>query len=335
VRGALVLALASLSACGGTLGTAPESDPASAPPSASASVSDTVSGSDTVSAPAREPPTERELAWDDHVGWEPRLRFPPGQISVRRPEGSYLRLETVLALAPPFVTTLLGRSGGVALRDKPLVARPEDLCHPALRAAVTELAPDRLLLDLEGDLDAASLACLEALPVPTLFLSTCRHDGALPTMDHCLDGDAQLARLAASPALRDRMVGLAIGLGDEPSWALLASFPRLEHLAVRGEALDRVDPRAADTVCGRLRQLDLLDPLHGQSLHQHPHPFPFSFRCLARLEVFHGRRLPPVEPVPVCALRHVALFSLDAERRAALVEACGDEVEIETPEDFR
>lgn len=270
--------------------------------------------------------TREPLSWDDHVGWEPRHHFAPGERSYTRPEGAVVTLE--YALGPNFVA-IAGRSAGMPLEDKPLIVRnAHEPCDPSLRAAIASLRPERLLVHIEADLDTVGRDCLAQLQVPDLFLSTCRHDGALAGMDHCADGDAQLALIAGSDPLREKVRGLAIGFGEERSWALLGRFPRLAQLVVRGTALEHVDPRGAWGLCA-LRELSYVDALNA---YQPGAQFPLlPPQCILRWTTFSAWSLQPLAPwldqapsFPTvrCELEHVTAERISEDHRRVLLSAC-------------
>ncbi|UJR80189.1 hypothetical protein [Sandaracinus amylolyticus] len=262
---------------------------------------------------------ETALSWDSHVGWEPPLQFAPGEVTARRPEGTYLVLEHSLLENPEIFVALARTSGGRPLRDKPLIARPEELCHPSLLRAVTELRPDRLLVHLRGGLDEAQRDCLAHLPVEDLYVSACPHDGALPLVDVCPDGDAVLALLASSPELRTKIRGLAIGFGEQSSWALLPAFSRLERLTIRGRALDAIDVRAAFALCDHpaLRHLDALEA-NQPGLRFDVLPA----RCVARFETWHAWTAPALDGVTSCALRDVMVWEMEPAERERYRASC-------------
>lgn len=267
-----------------------------------------------------------DLSWDDDVGWEPRHVFGPGEVSYTRPEGSRVELEYVLG---PQFEAIVARGGGVAVRDKPLIARhPEELCHASLAEAVAHLAPDRLLVHIDADLDVPARDCLANLAVPNLYLSICPHDGAYGSMNHCRDGDASLTLIAASDELRDKVRGLAIGFGEEHSWATLSRFSRLEQLVVRGAALNHVDMRGAFGLCD-LQELRYVDALNA---HVPGAEFPrIPPQCILGWSVFNAWTLDPLRPwldqptapwgVP-CQLERVFVDRVDEPDRRTLEEQC-------------
>lgn len=285
-------------------------------------------------APVPDHPLTDDLSWDGHVGWEPRHHFAPGEVSFQRPEGSFLVLEYSLPLGPGFAT-LAERSAGIALRDKPLIVRhAAELCHPALQGAVARIAPDRLLVHIDDDLDERARDCLARLDVQDLFLSLCRHDGRLPTIDHCTDGDAQLALIVSSAELRAKIRGLAIGFGEERSWQLLPQLARLSHLAIQGDALANVDVRAAFDLCNlrELHHVDMLNPKRPGNDFDVPVP-----QCVMRWTTFTSWTLAALRPVMraspppsiPCSLRRVQVWEIEPEERARLGAMCADLEELE------
>ena len=277
--------------------------------------------------------TSDELSWDSHIGWEPRHHFAPGERSYRRPEGSHIVLEYALG---PMFEGIAERSAGMPLQDKPLIVRnARELCDPTLQAAVTNLAPERLLIQIDADLDDTSRDCLATLEVPQLFISTCRHDGAMPTIDHCSDGDAQLALLAANEELRAKLRGLAIGFGERSSWALLTSLTQLTHLSLRGSALLNIDIRGVVELCS-LEALHHVDALNANTPGAE---FPMiPAQCLLRWRTFKAWSLDPVDlwlenpsafPTLTCHFEHLFLERVEAQGRQALETSCTQLRELE------
>ncbi len=281
--------------------------------------SDDVGSDDVGPEPGGEP-----LAWSTEVGFEPRHRFAPGEVSYRRPEGSWLVLEYVLG---PHFEGIAGRSAGRPLDDKPLIVRDAaELCDPRLHAAVARLAPGRLLVHLQTDLDDAARDCLARLDVD-LYLSGCRHDGALPLTDRCTDGDATLARIVASEVLRRRVRGLAIGFGEETSWAALLRFERLEQLVLGGTALEHVDVRAAFGLCAMstLREVNVLNPNRpGGRLPLLPPGCALGWRSLEAWDLGGlGDQLLRAPDTP-CALERLVAYRVTPAHRRAFEAACPD-----------
>ncbi len=269
------------------------------------------------------------LAWAHAVGWEPR------QEATRRtrPEGSYLVLEYAL----PYFEPLARTSAGLPLRDKPLIVRhANELCDATLHEAVQTIAPDRLLIRIDPDLDASSVACLARLDVPNLFLSTCHHDGALPRMDGCRDGDAQLALLAGSEVLRSKVRGLAIGFGDTDSWRQLGRFTRLSHLVLRGDSVQNATYQDTLPLC-ELEALDYVDALNaytpGAILPLMPVQCILGWRTL---KLWRLDRLQPwldqvaAFPNIRCHVERLEAYQVSDEHRRTLEQACPRLMELST-----
>ena len=327
---ALAVGCVAAFACGAPSSASSPGQPSSPTPPIAQSRHEPATTAPATAAPAAAaidgPTASDALSWDDHVGWEPRHHFAPGERSFTRPEGSTLVLEYALG---PLFEGLAAHSAGVALRDKPLIARhPAELCNPTLHDAVARLAPDRLLVHIDADLDTQARDCLARLRVADLFLSSCRHDGRLPEVDRCTDGDAQLALIAASDALRDKVRGLAIGFGDEGSWAVLTRFPRLAQLAVRGTALEHANVQAAFDLCN-LRELQHVDALNAYSPGAE---FPLiPAQCILGWRTFSAWSLEPLRPwldrpsalpTVLCELERLFVERAEDPDRRTLEAAC-------------
>lgn len=250
-----------------------------------------------------------ELHWDEHVGWELDRPFPPGKTSRKRGPTEYLALKYA-SLDNAQLASKVVLHGG--LRDRSLIARPQELCHPNLQNIVASVRPDRLLIRIDGTPTPKQAACLAALRTPALYLGLC-HTDRTSSFGRC-DGDAQLRVLAAVPELTKRVRAIGVAFDDQSSWRLLPRFGALEYLAVRGKALTRVDEDALAQTCAQsaLHSMDLFD---ATQLGNAP---PVSTKCLYRLRHYAAAALPRHQPPPStpCNLREVMTWTVDAHTRA-------------------
>jgi len=277
----------------------------------------------TAAAPAAQPPRaaeassrEEELAWDHSVGWEHRVRLPPGQIIGTRDPATYLKLRYAWLKDPKWFKRIV--TAGVPLRDRSLIADPAELCDPVFRAVVADLSPDRLFLRIERGLTAAQVECLAQLRPPALYLALCPYES--PYGNDC-DGDTELAALAGNAKVVARVRALAVAFSDRTSWAYVSKFSALEYLALQGTALKQVDWQTVLGICTlpSLRHLDVLDAnFPGDSL------FGDIPACVFPRRTYFGWNMPdgPQDAGGACALRRLMVGSMSESRRAELTAAC-------------
>ncbi len=273
-------------------------------------------------------PRDLGLDYDHPVGWQRRILFAPGEATRKRSEASYLDLQYASLDDEELSRRVILSDGKLA--DRSLIARPEDLCHPNFIAAVRAAAPERLLLQIQGDFSAAHMKCVEQLGVERLYLGLCPDDGA--SIWPC-DGDAQLATLGAASTLHPRIRGLAVGAGERASLRHLDGLVNLEYLVLRGPMLDDVDEADSARLCAfeHLRYFDSLDATRAGSVLIPP------LSCALRLQTFIAPQLtrrddwsiPPLPPLPPadtsspCRLRRIVVWQLNKNDRLAL-KPCAD-----------
>lgn len=139
------------------------------------------------------------------------------------------------------------------LDETSLILSERALCSRELSAAVERARPRRLLLSIQSGLTPRAVACLAGLRAQRLYVAGCLPQGS--HRETCR-GDAELAALAASDAVRPRIVGLAVDVAATDSLAQLAAFPMLRLLALS----TRSRAATADlplSVLPQLRHLDL------------------------------------------------------------------------------
>jgi hypothetical protein len=292
-------------------------------------------------APSSSPSDARSLPVDlsisfhpgftDHFGWTV-LSEPLPLHLLGSPGAAVIRATSASAGRPmdPLIAELFGEQLARArLPDTSLVVDEQALCSPQLLAATRRARPHRLLVSMENGLFSAvgglrAVDCLQALPVPRLYLAGCLHRSHRAN-DPC-DGDAELGALVANEAVRSRIHGLAVSLSTRSAVAMLAKLPQLEYLAIvngrNSEPGASFEALPFDAL-QRVRYLDV-STWEGE-LFLLPRG---AAGFIGRLHTLRAGMFPRT-PLPACALRRVSSASLKEDDVRALA-SCKDLIELST-----